>query len=64
LGVVCATRPQSGGITNAARLINNSAVAAMGSIKRHSGSVSGISNGYGVFARTRKSSALALAGGR
>jgi hypothetical protein len=53
-----------GGITQRGGLINNSAVAAMGSGKRNTNAVSGNTNGYGVQTRTRKASALALAGGR
>jgi hypothetical protein len=36
----------------------------MGSGKRNTNAVSGNANGFGVQTRTRKSSALALAGGR
>jgi hypothetical protein len=53
-----------GSIRNTAGLINNSAIAAMGSVKRNVNSVSGNTNGFGVQTRTRKASSLALAGGR
>jgi hypothetical protein len=51
-------------IRNTAGLINNSAIAAMGSVRRVTNSVSGNSDGYGVQTRTRKASSLSLAGGR
>jgi hypothetical protein len=50
-------------IRNIATLYTNSAIGVMGSGRRAANALSGNSNGFGVQSRTRKASALAMAGG-
>ena len=53
-----------GSVRQVGNMYSNSAVAAMGSVRRAANSVSGNSNGMGVQTRTRKASSISLAAGR